>query len=107
MENATIWSDLLTTFRASPDVVKIIWSLMLPGVVLGVLGLFLRYRLRRQQFLTKGARLAYTIVRQEDDTLQIYSHSNEDQGENASIFLPLNNDDSGRALEYWQKPDSP
>ncbi|MBB4952671.1 hypothetical protein H4S14_000713 [Agrobacterium vitis] len=101
MENYNFWTDLLATFRASPDVIKIIWSLMLPGVVLGALGLVLRYRLLRHLRAPKPAALAYTVIRQDDDSVEIYRHGDM-VDQTYPLILPAPQQRGPSVLEHRQ-----
>ncbi|MCF1463783.1 hypothetical protein FS827_20980 [Agrobacterium vitis] len=103
METYDIWADLLATFRASPDAIKALWLLIPPGMFLAVLALLLRYRLRRRE-TDKNTELTYTVIRQDDQTVQIYSHGTGNPHTDP-IFLPVTRADSGKLLEYWERSE--
>ncbi len=44
MENYNFWADLLSTFRSMPDWIKVVWLVIPPVFVLGLVGLVFLFR---------------------------------------------------------------
>ena len=93
MDDYNFWADLLDTFQSSPDWIKALWIVAVPGFLLGVLALVLRFRLATMEATPSADRkLAYSIVCDENGFYRIYTHDTELSGISRTAqepFVPL------------------
>ena len=75
MESYNLWRDVLDTYQSSPDWIKALWLVSIPGFLLGVLALVLRYRVavRRLERFADG-RPVWSVVAGTDGTYRVHRH---------------------------------
>ena len=84
MENYNFWADFFDTYQSLSDGVKILWLVVPPAFVLGLVALGLRYRLalKTRHDVIEGE-LIYSVHRDEYDQLRVYRRNSEVESEPA------------------------
>ena len=71
MESTSLWSALLDTYLASPDIIKALWVLVPPAFLLGVVAVL---RPRRGKVAAEEGELLYSIRRNRDGVVTVHYH---------------------------------
>ena len=75
MQDYNFWQDFFDTYQSLSDWLKVLWLIIPPAFVLGLVALMLRFRIERGQAdrSLKGE-LVYSVHRDTDDRVHIISH---------------------------------
>ncbi|HBF31901.1 hypothetical protein [Rhizobium sp.] len=96
METYDFWTNLFTAYRASPDLIKVLWLLIPPGFVLALLLVLLRHHNRRKPH---NSTLAFTVIRRDDGALEIYRHDGGKM-DATPFLLSLSEGEGAKRLDY-------
>ncbi|MBA8877238.1 hypothetical protein [Phyllobacterium myrsinacearum] len=100
MESYNFWQDFFDTYQSLSDWLKILWLIIPPAFVLGLVALTLRFRIERRQ-AARGAEgeLVYSIHRDTDNRVHIVSHTPlVEQGAPLLLLDPAGVSEPGRDL---------
>lgn len=80
MEEYNFWKDFFDTYQSLSDWMKFAWLAVPPAFALGLVALILRYRLKSKHAKdTDAGTLAYTVQKDENGGLRIYTHDGADE----------------------------
>lgn len=100
METHDFWTNLFAAYRASPDLIKVLWLVIPPCFVLALLFAILHHHNRRRPALKlHGSTLVFTVIRQDDGTLEIYRHDGG-KTDATPFLLSLSEGEGAKRLEY-------
>ncbi|MBB4955323.1 hypothetical protein H4S14_003359 [Agrobacterium vitis] len=100
METYDFWTNLFAAYRASPDLIKVLWLVIPPCFLLALLFAVLHHHNRRRPALKlHGSTLAFTVIRQDDGTLEIYRHDGC-KVDARPFVLSLSEDNGPKTLDY-------
>jgi hypothetical protein len=100
METYDFWTNLFTAYRASPDLIKVLWLLIPPGFLLVLLlALLHHHNHRRPKLKLHGSTLAFTVIRRDDGALEIYRHDGG-KTDATPFLLSLSEGEGGKRLDY-------
>ena len=93
MESYNFWQDFFDTYQSLSDWMKFAWLVVPPAFLLGMVALFMWYRLATKRATEpETGTLAYTVFSSQNGGLRIYAHDGADaltvEGSEASL-LPL------------------
>jgi hypothetical protein len=90
MEDYNFWQDLFDTYQSLPDWMKFAWLVIPPSFLLGLIAMFMRYRLatRSQNKIINGE-LIYSVRSDEENELRVYRHGHEQTVKNTVVPLPI------------------
>ncbi len=79
MESYNFWQDFFDTYQSLSDWMKFAWLVVPPAFVLGLVALFLWYRLATKRAAEPEiGTLAYTVFSNQNGDLRIYAHDGAD-----------------------------
>ena len=88
MDNYNFWQDLFDTYQSLSDWLKILWLIVPPAFVLGLVALTLRFRIESRKVERRfDGELVYSIPRDADNRVHILRHS-PGAGESPALLLP-------------------
>ncbi|MGD1886609.1 MAG: hypothetical protein ACFB01_05710 [Cohaesibacteraceae bacterium] len=94
MDEYNFWQDFFDTYQSLSDWLKFAWLVVPPAFLLGLVALFMWYRLATKRAAETGTgTLAYTVFSSQNDGLRIYTHNgadalNAERSEAALLPLP-------------------
>lgn len=94
MEPYNFWQDFFDTYQSLSDWMKMLWLIVPPAFVLGLITLVMRMRIDLKQ-ADHGftGKLIYSIHRDEEDQFHIVAHGREIGGQPTLLLLdPPNRD---------------
>ena len=75
MESYNFWRDFFDTYQSLSDWMKFAWLVVPPAFVLGLVALFLWYRLATKRAAEpETGTLAYTVFSSQNGDLRIHTH---------------------------------
>ncbi len=88
MEPYNIWADLFDTYQSLSDGLKLLWLIVPPAFVIGLVAVVLRLRVDLKQ-ADHGftGRLIYSIHRDSEDQLHVVAHAPDDGGPPTLLLL--------------------
>ena len=95
MESYNFWQDFFDTYQSLSNWMKFAWLVVPPAFLLGVVALFMWYRLATKRAAEpETGTLAYTVYSSQNDGLRIYAHHGADaltpeRSEAAVLPLPI------------------
>ncbi|MBZ3692702.1 hypothetical protein [Phyllobacterium calauticae] len=87
MDNYNFWQDLFDTYQSLSDWLKVLWLIVPPAFVLGLVALTLRFRIEsRKVERSFDGELVYSIHRDAGNQLHVVSHL-KPAGHNPSLLF--------------------
>ncbi|MBN9136936.1 hypothetical protein [Phyllobacterium sp.] len=75
MDNYNFWQDLVDTYQSLSDWLKILWLIVPPAFMLGLVALTLRFRIESRKVERRfDGELVYSIHRDAGNQLHVVSH---------------------------------
>lgn len=99
MSDYNFWADLLSTYEALPDLIKVLWLIVPPIFVLALVALFMRYKISKMRSGPNyTGDLIYSIRQTDENKFYVFRHGD---AKAYPALLPMNKD----ALIDWA-PDT-
>lgn len=87
METYNFWQDFFDTYQSLSDLIKVLWLIIPPAFVLGLVALTMRYRIESKR-ADKGldGELVYSVHRDPQNRVHIVSHIKQ-AGDNPPLLF--------------------
>jgi hypothetical protein len=94
MGHYNFWQDFFDTYQSLSDWMKVLWVVIPPAFILGLIALVMRMRIDSKQADHGFAgELIYSIHRDENDQFHIVAHGREFDGQPTLLLLDAANRD--------------
>lgn len=104
MEPYNFWQDFFDTYQSLSDWVKVLWLVVPPTFILGLVVMVMRMRIDdRRAGRGFAGKLVYSVHRDEEDRLHIVVHGTN-PGDQPALLFPELSDMSGRGSRLAQDP---
>ncbi|PRD50139.1 hypothetical protein [Phyllobacterium myrsinacearum] len=104
MTDYNFWQDLFDTYQSLSDWLKILWLIVPPAFVLGLVALTLRFRIESRRVERRfDGELVYSIHRDAGNQLHVVSHVRQAGDNPPLLFLDQGDRD---AFDYTDHPSS-